>query len=122
MDRLDYVSMMCNEHAYCLAIERLLGIEVPIRAQYIRVMFDEITRLLNHLLWLGAHSLDVGAHDDLPLRVPRARGPVRHVRGGVRRAHARGVLPSRRRLSRPARAHAAVRGAAARATHARSSA
>src|SRR5512144_3221498 len=61
MDRLDYVSMMCNEHAYCMAIERLLGIEVPIRAQYIRVMFDEITRLLNHLMWLGAHSLDVGA-------------------------------------------------------------
>ena len=61
MDRLDYVSMMCNEHAYCLAIEKLLGIEVPIRAQYIRVMFDEITRILNHLLWLGAHSLDVGA-------------------------------------------------------------
>ena len=61
MDRLDYVSMMCNEHAYCLAIEKLLGIEVPMRAQYIRVMFDEITRLLNHLLWLGAHGLDCGA-------------------------------------------------------------
>ena len=60
MDRLDYVSMMCNEHAYCLAIERLLGIEVPERAQYIRVMFDEITRILNHLLWIGSHSLDVG--------------------------------------------------------------
>ena len=61
MDRLDYVSMMANEHAYVLAIEKLLGIEVPIRAQYIRVMFDEITRLLNHLMWLGAHALDVGA-------------------------------------------------------------
>ena len=61
MDRLDYVSMMCNEHAYCLAIEKLLGIDVPIRAQYIRVMFAEITRLLNHLLWLGAHGLDCGA-------------------------------------------------------------
>jgi NADH-quinone oxidoreductase subunit D len=60
MDRLDYVSMMCNEHAYVMAIERLAGIEVPLRAQYIRVMFDEITRILNHLLWLGAHSLDVG--------------------------------------------------------------
>jgi len=60
MDRLDYVSMMCNEHAYCLAIERLLGIDVPIRAQYIRVMFDELTRILNHLLWLGSHSLDIG--------------------------------------------------------------
>lgn len=61
MDRLDYVSMMANEHAYVLAIEKLLGIEAPVRAKYIRVMFDEITRLLNHLLWLGAHSLDVGA-------------------------------------------------------------
>jgi NADH-quinone oxidoreductase subunit D len=61
MDRLDYVSMMCNEHAYVMAVERLLGIEVPIRAQYIRVMFDEITRLLNHLLWLGTHGLDIGA-------------------------------------------------------------
>jgi NADH-quinone oxidoreductase subunit D len=61
MDRLDYVSMLSNEHAYCLAIEKLLGIEVPIRALYIRVMFDEITRILNHLLWLGAHALDVGA-------------------------------------------------------------
>ncbi|CAN5520681.1 NADH-quinone oxidoreductase subunit D [soil metagenome] len=61
MDRLDYVSMMSNEHAYCLAIEKLLGVDVPIRAQYIRVMFSEITRLLNHLMWLGAHGLDCGA-------------------------------------------------------------
>ncbi len=61
MDRLDYVSMMCNEHGYVMAIEKLLGIEVPERAQYIRVMFDEITRLLNHLMWIGAHGLDVGA-------------------------------------------------------------
>ena len=61
MDRLDYVSMMCNEHAYVLAIESLLGIVPPIRAQYIRVMFDEITRIRNHLMWLGAHALDIGA-------------------------------------------------------------
>jgi NADH-quinone oxidoreductase subunit D len=61
MDRLDYVSMMANEHAYCMAIEKLAGIEVPLRAQYIRVMFDEITREMNHLLWLGCHALDVGA-------------------------------------------------------------
>lgn len=61
MDRLDYVSMMCNEHSYVLAIEKLLSIDVPIRAQYIRVMFDEITRILNHLLWLGATALDIGA-------------------------------------------------------------
>ncbi|HVV68715.1 MAG TPA: NADH-quinone oxidoreductase subunit D [Gammaproteobacteria bacterium] len=61
MDRLDYVSMMCNEHAYVMAIEKLLGITPPVRAEYIRVMFDEITRIMNHLLWLGAHALDIGA-------------------------------------------------------------
>lgn len=61
MDRLDYVSMMCNEHSYVLALEKLMGIEVPLRAQYIRVMFDEITRILNHMMWLGTHALDIGA-------------------------------------------------------------
>ena len=61
MDRLDYVSMMCSEHAYVRAVEKLLGIEAPIRAQYIRVMFDEITRILNHLLFLGTQGLDLGA-------------------------------------------------------------
>ena len=61
MDRLDYVSMMCNEHAYVMSIEKLLGIEAPERAQYIRVMFDEVTRILNHLMWLGTHALDIGA-------------------------------------------------------------
>ncbi len=61
MDRLDYVSMMCNEHGYVLAIEKLLGVKVPERAQYIRVLFDEVTRILNHLMWLGAHGLDIGA-------------------------------------------------------------
>lgn len=61
MDRLDYVSVMCNEHAYVMALEKLLGIQAPLRAQYIRVMFDEITRITNHLLWLGAHALDIGA-------------------------------------------------------------
>jgi len=52
---------MCSEHAYVLAIEKLLEVEPPIRSQYIRVMFDEITRILNHLLWLGCHGLDIGA-------------------------------------------------------------
>ncbi len=61
MDRLDYISMMCNEHSYVLAIEKLLSITPPIRAQYIRVLFDEVTRVLNHLFWLGAHALDIGA-------------------------------------------------------------
>lgn len=61
MDRLDYVSMMCNEHAYCMAIEKLIGLDVPLRAQYIRVLYDEITRILNHLLAVGTHALDIGA-------------------------------------------------------------
>lgn len=61
MDRLDYVSMMCNEHAYVRGIEKLMGIEAPTRAQYIRTMFDEITRILNHLMWIGTHGLDLGA-------------------------------------------------------------
>ena len=61
MDRLDYVSMMCNEQAYCLAVEKLLGVEVPLRARYIRVLFAEITRILNHLMWLGSHGNDLGS-------------------------------------------------------------
>lgn len=61
MDRLDYVSMMCSEHAYVRSVEKLLGIEAPLRAQYIRTMYDEITRILNHLMWLGTHALDIGA-------------------------------------------------------------
>lgn len=61
MDRLDYVSMMCNEHAYVMAIEKLLGIQPPERALWIRTMFDEITRILNHLMWIGSNALDLGA-------------------------------------------------------------
>src|ERR1044072_2935397 len=100
MDRLDYVSMMSNEHAYCLAMEKMLGVDVPIRAQYIRVMFDEITRLMNHLLWLGAHGIDCGAmniliycfrelHDlfDISEAVSGARMHAAYYRpGGVYRA------------------------------------
>jgi NADH-quinone oxidoreductase subunit D len=61
MDRLDYVSMMCNEHAYVMAIEQLLGVEAPVRAQWIRTMFDELTRFSNHLMWIGSAALDLGA-------------------------------------------------------------
>lgn len=60
-DRLDYVSMMSQEHSYCLAVERLINCKIPKRAQYIRVMFAEITRILNHLLAVGCHAMDVGA-------------------------------------------------------------
>ena len=110
MDRLDYVSMMCNEHAYCLAIERLLGIDVPTRALYIRTMFDEITRILNHLMWLGDARARRRRDDDVPLLLPRARGSIRHVRGGVGRADARRLLSAGRRLSRPAGPDAAIPG------------
>merc|ERR1712003_375618 len=60
-DRLDYVSMLAQEYSYCLAIEKLLNLKVPKRAQYIRVLFAEITRILNHLLAVGCHAMDVGA-------------------------------------------------------------
>src|SRR6476659_8391761 len=60
-DRLDYVSPMCMEHSFVLAIEKLLGLEIPIRAQYIRVMMAELTRIMNHTLALGSHIMDVGA-------------------------------------------------------------
>jgi NADH:ubiquinone oxidoreductase subunit D len=60
-DRLDYVSMMAQEHSYCLAIEKLFNCKIPERAQYIRVLFAEITRILNHLLAVGCHAMDVGA-------------------------------------------------------------
>tara|TARA_Y100000780_G_scaffold179754_1_gene165250 strand:- start:7083 stop:7493 length:411 start_codon:yes stop_codon:yes gene_type:complete len=60
-DRLDYVSMMNQEHTYSLAVEKLIGLQVPLRAQYIRVIFCELTRLLNHLLAIACHAIDVGA-------------------------------------------------------------
>ena len=60
-DRLDYVSMMSQEHSYCLAIEKLFNSKIPVRAKYIRVLFAEITRILNHLLAVGCHAMDVGA-------------------------------------------------------------
>ena len=60
-DRLDYVSMMSQEHTYCLAVEKLTNCDVPLRAQYIRVLFAELTRILNHLLAVGCHAMDVGA-------------------------------------------------------------
>ncbi len=110
MDRLDYVSMMSNEHAYVLAVEKLAGIEVPLRAQYIRVMFDEITRMLNHLLWLGAHGLDIGAMTVF-LYCFREREDLMDVYEAASgaRLHA-SVLSSRRRVPRSAGQHAAIPG------------
>ena len=80
----------------------------PLRAQYIRVMFDEITRILNHLMWLGAHGLDIGAMTVFLLLLPRARRPDGLLRGGLGHAHARDLLPPGRRLSRPAGVDAEV--------------
>ena len=112
MDRLDYVSMMCNEHAYVLAIERLLGITPPERAQYIRVMFDEITRILNHLhvarLARPRHRRD----DGVPAVLQAARGAHGRLRGGLGHAHARHLLPPGRRVPRPAGHDAEVPGLA----------
>ena len=108
MDRLDYVSMMCNEHAYVRAIENLMGIEVPERAQYIRTMFDEITRILNHLMWIGSNALDLGAMAVFLYAFREREELMDCLRGGVGRAHARDLLPSGRRLPRPAGTDAAV--------------
>ena len=108
MDRLDYVSMMCNEHAYCLAIEKMMGIEVPERAQYIRVMYSEITRLLNHLLWLGCHGFDCGAMNIL-IYCFREREDLFDMYEAVSgaRMHAAYFRP-RWRVPRFARHHAAI--------------
>ena len=109
MDRLDYVSMMVNEQAYCLAVEKLAGIDVPIRAQYIRVMFAEVTR---HPQSLDGHRfarLRYWRDDRHSLRFPRSRRADGLVRSRFRRAYARSLLPSRRRLPRPARLHAQIR-------------
>ena len=103
MDRLDYVSMMCNEHAYVMAIEKLLGLEPPLRAQYIRVMFDEITRILNHSDVARGARPRYRRDDGVPVLLPRARRPDGLLRGGLRHAHARDLLSSGRRVSRSAR-------------------
>lgn len=110
MDRLDYVSMMCNEHAYVMAIEKMLGLEVPLRAQYIRVMFDEMTRILNHLMWLGTHALDVGAMGPFLYCFRDREDLFDAYDGSVGRAHARGLLPPGRRVPRPAGRDAAAQG------------
>jgi len=112
MDRLDYVSMMCNEHAYVLAIEKLMGIQAPERAQYIRTMFDEVTRILNHLMWLGSNALDLGAMAVM-LYCFREREELMDCYEAVSgaRMHATYYRPGRG-LSRPAPADAQVQGVA----------
>ena len=101
-DRLDYVSMMCQEHAYVLAIENLLGIEIPERAQYIRVLYSEITRILNHILNVHHDGARHRRHDADALGLRGAREAHGVLRAGLGRAHARQLFPAGRRASRPA--------------------
>ncbi len=96
LDRLDYVAPMNQEHAYALAVERLLGITVPRRGQLIRVLYSEIGRLLSHLLNVTTQANDVGAHDAAALGVRGAREADGVLRARERLAHARGLLPPRR--------------------------
>ena len=96
-DRLDYVSPMCQEHAFVLAVEKLLGIEVPARGQYIRVLFDEITRILNHLLNIPAYAMDVGAMTPFLWAFEQRELLMEFYERGQRRAPACGLLPARRR-------------------------
>ena len=103
---------MTNNTAYCLAVEKLLELEIPERAQYLRVLFNELTRLQSHLVWLGTHALDIGALTVLPLLLPRARRTDAHLRGRQRPAHDDQLHPHRRRFARatrrPVRHHSQV--------------
>ena len=98
-DRLDYVSPMCQEHAFAIAIEKLLGLEVPPRGQYIRMLFDEITRILNHLMAIAGLCVGCRRDDALPVVVRGARAAHGVLRAGQRGAAACGLLPARRRAS-----------------------
>ena len=97
LDRLDYVAPMNQEHAYALAVERLLGITVPRRAQLIRVLYCEIGRLLSHLLQITTQAMDVGALTPSAVGLRGAREADGVLRARERLAHARGLFPSRRR-------------------------
>ena len=101
-DRLDYVSPMCQEHAFALAVEKLMGITPPPRAQYIRVLFAEITRILNHLSDVCAFGLDVGAITPLLVGVRGARAADGVLRARLGRPPARQLFPPGRRPSRSA--------------------
>ena len=111
-DRLDYVSPMCQEHAFALAVEKLLGIEAPPRGQYIRVLFAEITRILNHLLNITTFALDVGAITPLLWGFEERERLMEFYERVSRRAPARQLFPPRRRApgsaGRPARRHRRV--------------
>ena len=97
LDRLDYVAPMNQEHAYALAVERLLGITAPRRAQLIRVLYCEIGRILSHMLQITTAAMDVGAMTPIRCGVRGAREADGVLRARERLAHARGLLPSGRR-------------------------
>ena len=105
-DRLDYVSPMSKEHAFVLAVEKLLGIEVPERGQYIRVLFAEITRILNHMLNVTTFAMDVGALTPTLWGFEQRELLMEYYERRQRLAHARGLFPPRRRAPGPARRHA----------------
>ena len=95
-DRLDYCSPLCMEHSYVLAIEKLLNLEVPIRAQYLRVLFAELTRIKNHMLNLGSHVMDVGAMTPNLWLFELREDCMNFYERCQRRAHARRLVPPRR--------------------------
>ena len=92
-DRIDYLCPMTNNLCYVLAVEKLLGLEIPPKAQWLRVLLNELTRINSHLVWLGTHAMDIGAHDRLLILLSRARRDSEDVRDGERAAHDDLVLP-----------------------------
>ena len=97
VERMDYLSYYFNATAFCGAVETLLEVEVPKRAQYLRVIHLELNRIMSHLVWLGTSALDLGAISMLVVLLPRPRAAARPVRDVVRPAHAHALLPGRRR-------------------------
>ena len=96
-DRIDYLCPMTNNLAYCLAVEKLLGLEIPERAQYIRVLLNELTRIQSHLVWLGTHAMDIGALTVFLYCFREREDTAAHLRGRLRPAHDDQLLPHRRR-------------------------
>ena len=101
-DRIDYLCPMTNNLCYCLAVEKLLGLEIPPRAQWIRVLLNELTRINSHLVWLGTHALDIGAMTVFLYCFREREEVLQTVRNGQRTAHDDFVFPHRRPCARSA--------------------